>query len=69
MCSRLANKQDKAGALDELDIVERLNVERLVNMQQCPTLVETCAAGVPIENGRKRTLDPGINNGYRYNRP
>lgn len=62
----LANKQDKAGALDELDIVERLNVECLVNMQQCPTLVETCAAAAPTENGRKRKIDPGINNGYRW---
>ncbi|XP_075216549.1 ADP-ribosylation factor-like protein 13B [Lycorma delicatula] len=63
----LANKQDKAGALDELDIVDKLNIETLVNMQQCPTLVETCAAAAaPISNGRKRRLDPGIDNGYRW---
>ncbi|RZF37047.1 hypothetical protein LSTR_LSTR012390 [Laodelphax striatellus] len=62
----LANKQDKEGALDELDIVERLNVEQLVNLQQCPTLVETCSAAAPVPNRRKRKLDSGINNGYKW---
>lgn len=63
----LANKQDKQGALDEIDIVERLNVESLVNQQRCPTLVETCsAAGGDTRIGRKRKLDPGIQNGYRW---
>uniref|UniRef100_A0A1B6L1G1 ADP-ribosylation factor-like protein 13B n=1 Tax=Graphocephala atropunctata TaxID=36148 RepID=A0A1B6L1G1_9HEMI len=61
----LANKQDREGALDELDIVERLNVESLVNQQKCPTLVETCsAAGAPC--GHKPHLDTGIHNGYRW---
>ena len=64
--NRLANKQDKQGALDELDIVERLNVESLVNQQRCPTLVETCSAtGGDAHPGRRRKLDPGIQNGYR----
>ncbi|XP_022190631.2 ADP-ribosylation factor-like protein 13B [Nilaparvata lugens] len=62
----LANKQDKEGALDELDIVERLNVEQLVNSQQCPTLVETCSAAAPLPTRRKRKLDSGINNGYKW---
>ncbi|XP_046667228.1 ADP-ribosylation factor-like protein 13B [Homalodisca vitripennis] len=61
----LANKQDREGALDEIDIVERLNVESLVNQQKCPTLVETCsAAGAP--GGHKPHLDSGIQNGYRW---
>lgn len=27
----LANKQDKTGALDDIDVVEKLNIEPLVN--------------------------------------
>nr|CAD7459151.1 unnamed protein product [Timema tahoe] len=60
----LANKQDKEGALDELDIVERLNVEAIVNQQRCPTLVETCSA-VCRGHGRRK-VDPGVHNGYKY---
>ncbi|XP_054289934.1 ADP-ribosylation factor-like protein 13B isoform X2 [Macrosteles quadrilineatus] len=61
----LANKQDQDGALDEIDIVERLNVEALVNQQKCPTLVETCSTtGAP--HGRKPHVDPGILSGYRW---
>nr|CAD7404228.1 unnamed protein product [Timema poppensis] len=60
----LANKQDKEGALDELDIVERLNVEAIVNQQRCPTLVETCSA---VCGGHgKRKVDPGVHNGYKW---
>lgn len=40
----LANKQDQSEALDELDLVEQLELERLVNDNRCPTLVETCSA-------------------------
>ncbi|XP_063238065.1 ADP-ribosylation factor-like protein 13B [Bacillus rossius redtenbacheri] len=60
----LANKQDREGALDELDIVERLNVETVVNQHRCPTMVETCSA---LQKGRRRRrVDRGIHNGYRW---
>ncbi|XP_047107041.1 ADP-ribosylation factor-like protein 13B isoform X1 [Schistocerca piceifrons] len=60
----LANKQDCIGALDELDIVERLNVESVVNDQRCPTLVETCSAA--MERSSKQKTDPAIQSGYRW---
>lgn len=56
----LANKQDRHEALDELDIVEKLELEALVNSRRCPTLVETCAAT------DKSRLDPGIQKGYHW---
>lgn len=59
----LANKQDHEGALDELDIVERLNVEAVVNQNRCPTLVEMCSA-TAVKNSRRK-LDPAIYNGFR----
>jgi ADP-ribosylation factor-like protein 13B len=62
VCS-LANKQDREGALDELDIVERLNVEAVVNRYRCPTLVEMCTATAVRNSHRK--LDPAIHNGFR----
>lgn len=66
--SRLANKQDVEGALDEIDVVERLNLEAIVNQQKCPTLVETCCAVPPPNNSKlhRAYLDPGIQNGFRY---
>ncbi|KAK7790852.1 hypothetical protein R5R35_010726 [Gryllus longicercus] len=48
----LANKQDCEGALDELDIVEKLDLEALVNQQRCPTMVETCSASVAKNSKR-----------------
>jgi hypothetical protein len=62
VCS-LANKQDCEGALDELDIVERLNVETVVNKHRCPTLVEMCTA-TAVKNSHRK-LDPAIHNGFR----
>ncbi|KAK3931579.1 ADP-ribosylation factor-like protein 13B, partial [Frankliniella fusca] len=64
----LANKQDIDGALDEIDVVERLNLETIVNELKCPTLVETCCAVAPPNNSklRKAYTDPGIQNGFRW---
>jgi len=62
VCS-LANKQDREGALDELDIVEQLSVEAVVNQHRCPTLVEVCSAAA-VKNSRRK-LDPAIHNGFR----
>ncbi|KAJ9600142.1 hypothetical protein L9F63_009552, partial [Diploptera punctata] len=60
----LANKQDHERALDELDIVDKLNLETLVNQQRCPTLVEMCSA-TAAKNARKK-LDPAIHNGFKW---
>ncbi|KAG5887928.1 hypothetical protein JTB14_003024 [Gonioctena quinquepunctata] len=58
----LANKQDHENALDEVDIIEYLNIEQMVNVQKCPTLVQSCSAN---ENNSHK-LDPGIKNGYEW---
>lgn len=59
----LANKQDNEYALDEIDLVEKLQLESLVNNKQCPTLVESCSA---VEISKKMSVDPGIQRGYRW---
>ncbi|VVC36716.1 P-loop containing nucleoside triphosphate hydrolase,Small GTP-binding protein domain,Small GTPase [Cinara cedri] len=63
-----ANKQDKQGALDELDIVDRLNVEAVVNTNKCPTLVETCTAlhMAPINYCSSAFIDPSIDSGFNW---
>lgn len=63
----MANKQDKPRALDELDIVDRLNVEAVVNTNKCPTLVETCTAlhMAPINYCSSVFIDPSIDSGFR----
>ncbi|XP_026472081.1 ADP-ribosylation factor-like protein 13B [Ctenocephalides felis] len=55
-----ANKQDCEGALDEIDIVEKLGIEDMVNKYQCPTLVQPCSA--------VRLPDPNenIESGYNW---
>lgn len=59
----LANKQDNENALDEIDIVEKMQLETLVNNRQCPTLVESCCADQSTKNS---VLDSGIKKGYRW---
>lgn len=61
----LANKQDKQGALDDIDVVEKLDIEPLVNKYRCPTLVESYTAAVP-DHSRKHKLDPGLKKGYHW---
>ncbi|XP_073965637.1 uncharacterized protein isoform X1 [Choristoneura fumiferana] len=61
----LANKQDKSGALDDIDVVEKLNIEPLVNRYRCPTLVESYTAQVEATN-KKHKLDPGLKKGYHW---
>ncbi|XP_032682087.1 ADP-ribosylation factor-like protein 13B isoform X2 [Odontomachus brunneus] len=60
----LANKQDLNGAIDELDLVENLDVERAANAMKCPTRVETCSCVYDKEQSRNSTL--GIRNGYKW---
>lgn len=57
----LANKQDQENALDEIDLVEKLDLEKIVNEKHCPTLVETCSA-----TDAKTKIDPGIKKGYLW---
>ncbi|XP_046410801.1 ADP-ribosylation factor-like protein 13B [Neodiprion fabricii] len=60
----LANKQDLDGALDELDLVENLDVERVANEMRCPTRVETCSCFYAMTKSQKST--EGIINGYKW---
>ncbi|KAG8238914.1 hypothetical protein J437_LFUL000751 [Ladona fulva] len=59
----LGNKQDIPGALDEIDIVEMLDLEKLVNEQKCPTLLETCSAHMFQKPQKKEDLV--IQNSFR----
>ncbi|XP_028163215.1 ADP-ribosylation factor-like protein 13B isoform X1 [Ostrinia furnacalis] len=61
----LANKQDKTGALDDIDVVEKLNIEPLVNKYRCPTLVESYSAQT-LEQSKKAKIDPGLRKGYQW---
>ncbi|RVE53798.1 hypothetical protein evm_001460 [Chilo suppressalis] len=61
----LANKQDKTGALDDIDVVEKLNIEPLVNKYRCPTLVESYTAQV-TNKSKKPKIDPGLRKGYQW---
>ncbi|XP_011687400.1 PREDICTED: ADP-ribosylation factor-like protein 13B [Wasmannia auropunctata] len=60
----LANKQDLNGAIDELDIVENLDVERAANAMKCPTRVETCSCIYDKEQSKSSIV--GIKDGYRW---
>lgn len=61
----LANKQDKTGALDDIDVVEKLNIEPLVNRYRCPTLVESYTANIDTKS-KKLKIDPGLRKGYHW---
>ncbi|XP_059047928.1 uncharacterized protein LOC131843319 [Achroia grisella] len=61
----LANKQDKTGALDDIDVVEKLNIEPLVNKYRCPTLVESYSAYADTKT-KKIKIDPGLRKGYHW---
>ncbi|XP_023233516.1 ADP-ribosylation factor-like protein 13B, partial [Centruroides sculpturatus] len=58
----LVNKQDVQGAMDETEICNLLELENMVNKQECPTRVETCSA-ISI-NSKKR--DKGIDKGFQW---
>lgn len=62
----LANKQDKNGALDDIDVVEKLNIEPLVNKYRCPTLVESYSAFIENTKSKKIKIDPGLRKGYQW---
>ncbi|KAK7107434.1 hypothetical protein V1264_015366 [Littorina saxatilis] len=58
----LANKQDKADALDEVDICEQLNLESVVNTNKCPCRIDTCTA----LRGTGKKMDPRMKEGLRW---
>ncbi|KAJ8706139.1 hypothetical protein PYW07_010916 [Mythimna separata] len=62
----LANKQDKQGALDDIDVVDKLNIEPLVNKYRCPTLVESYTAYGDHPKSKKPKIDPGLRKGYQW---
>ncbi|XP_017786021.1 PREDICTED: ADP-ribosylation factor-like protein 13B [Nicrophorus vespilloides] len=59
----LANKQDHENALDDIDLIEKLQLEMLVNACESPAMVETCSAS---EVHAKSKIDPGIKKGYSW---
>ncbi|OAD54632.1 ADP-ribosylation factor-like protein 13B [Eufriesea mexicana] len=52
----LANKQDINGAIDELDLVENLDVERAANTMKCPTRVEICSCSWKGDQSKDNTI-------------
>nr|CAB3222877.1 ADP-ribosylation factor-like protein 13B [Phallusia mammillata] len=60
----LANKQDKDSALEEYEICESLNVEEIVNANQCLCKVVLCAA-LTSKPGKKG-MDPALKGGFAW---
>lgn len=58
----LVNKQDVSGAMDETELVSRLDLEVLVNEQKCPTRVEASCALYD----ETKIKDPGIQEGFNW---
>ncbi|GIY64323.1 ADP-ribosylation factor-like protein 13B [Caerostris darwini] len=58
----LVNKQDVSGAIDETELVSRLDLEVLVNEQKCPTRVEASCALYD----ETKLKDPGIQEGFNW---
>ncbi|GBN11418.1 ADP-ribosylation factor-like protein 13B [Araneus ventricosus] len=58
----LVNKQDVSGAIDETELVSRLDLEVLVNQQKCPTRVEASCALYD----EAKIKDPGIQEGFNW---
>ncbi|KAF6384376.1 ADP ribosylation factor like GTPase 13B [Rhinolophus ferrumequinum] len=59
---RLANKQDKEGALGEADVIECLSLEKLVNEHKCLCQIEPCSA--ILGSGKK--IDKSIKKGLYW---
>ena len=58
----MANKQDNAEALDEIDVADRLQLEMLANECQTPTRIEICSA----IQGTGKHIDPIIRVGFQW---
>ncbi|XP_014713982.1 ADP-ribosylation factor-like protein 13B isoform X6 [Equus asinus] len=59
---RLANKQDKEGALGEADVIECLSLEQLVNEHKCLCQIEPCSAVL----GYGKKIDKSIKKGLYW---
>ncbi|XP_040836544.1 ADP-ribosylation factor-like protein 13B isoform X4 [Ochotona curzoniae] len=59
---RLANKQDKEGALGEADVIECLSLEKLVNEHKCLCQIEPCSAVL----GYGKKIDKSIKKGLYW---
>lgn len=57
-----ANKQDKPGALDDLDIRDELELQVLVDKYKCPCLMEICSATA----GEGKKMDIGMKKGLEW---
>ncbi|XP_074048399.1 ADP-ribosylation factor-like protein 13B [Macrotis lagotis] len=58
----LANKQDKEGALGEVDIMHSLSLEKLVNEQKCLCQIQPCSAVL----GSGKNIDKSIRKGLYW---
>ncbi|KOB72109.1 putative ADP-ribosylation factor-like protein 13B [Operophtera brumata] len=54
-----------SGALDDIDVVEKLNIEPLVNRYRCPTLVESYTC-MDENKSKKPKIDQGLRKGYHW---
>ncbi|XP_050815739.1 ADP-ribosylation factor-like protein 13B isoform X3 [Gopherus flavomarginatus] len=59
---RLANKQDREGALAEADVIECLSLEKLVNEHKCLCQIEPCSAVM----GYGKKIDKSIRKGLYW---
>ncbi|CAN0147356.1 unnamed protein product [Lampetra planeri] len=57
---RLANKQDKVGALGAAEVIEHLSLEQLVNENKCICHIETCSAVVGSGKKQDRAIVTGL---------
>ncbi|XP_035495553.1 ADP-ribosylation factor-like protein 13B isoform X1 [Scophthalmus maximus] len=57
----LANKQDQEGALDEVDIIDHLSLEKLVSENKCNCQIEPCYAVLGHGNKVDKSIKKGLN--------
>ncbi|WAR08165.1 AR13B-like protein [Mya arenaria] len=59
---RLANKDDLNDCVDEVEIMEKLNLEYLVNTHKCVCKLQTCSA----IKGTGKKMDVNIKHGFKW---
>ncbi|KAM9261079.1 ADP-ribosylation factor-like protein 13B [Cariama cristata] len=57
----LANKQDREGALPEADLIETLDLEKLVNKHKCPCKVQPCSTIMACRKIFDKDINEGLN--------
>lgn len=60
----LANKQDVNSALDDVEMSDALQLERLANTYRCPTRIEACTARAAQDSGS--SIDSPLEVGFRW---